>query len=103
MQSRIIKINGLDIRYLVSGVGETVVIIHGGGDGALKWNDNAKILSAKYRVYAPDLPGFGLSNTAKSSFDFSDFILFIHNFTHSLGLTKFQLIGHSIGACISLQ
>lgn len=103
MQKRTININGLDIHYLVSGAGEAVVIIHGGGDGALRWGRNAKILSSKYRAYAPDLPGFGLSHTVKTSFDFSDYILFIHNFTHGMGLTKFHLIGHSIGACISLQ
>lgn len=98
-----ININGSDIHYLVSGAGEVLLIIHGGGDGALRWKDNAKILSSKYRVYAPDLPGFGLSKTSKTSFDFSDYVLFIHNFTHGLGLTKFHLVGHSIGACISLQ
>lgn len=97
------RVNTLDINYLVMGQGEPLVIIHGGGDGASAWWNNAKELSKNYRVYVPDLPGFGNSESMSEKFKFSNYITFIEDFTHGLGIERFHLIGHSIGACIALQ
>ena len=58
IQSKNIKVGSLNIRYFAGGQGEPLVIIHGGGDGARAWLQNAEELSRHYSVYIPDLPGF---------------------------------------------
>lgn len=97
------KVGKLDIHYLAGGQGDPMVIIHGGGDGARAWLENAKELSKHYSVYVPDLPGFGRSQPMGNKFHFSEFVTFIEDFTHILGLKRFHLVGHSIGGSIALH
>ena len=103
MNKRRTKIGKLDIHYLTGGQGDPLVIIHGGGDGARAWQQNAKELSEHYRVYVPDLPGFGHSQSMSDKFDILEFVEFIENFSNDMGLKRFNLIGHSIGGGIALH
>jgi len=98
-----IRVGEVDIHYLTGGVGEALVILHGGGDGSNAWLQNAKKLSRHYNVYIPDMPGFGRSQTMTDSFNLTDFVKFVEDFTHGLGLERFHLVGHSIGGCIALH
>lgn len=101
--SKKIKVGKLNIHYLAGGQGDPLVIIHGGGDGARAWLQNAKELSGRYSVYIPDLPGFGHSQAMSDKFHLPDFVRFIEDFTYSLGLQRFHLVGHSIGGSIALH
>jgi 4,5:9,10-diseco-3-hydroxy-5,9,17-trioxoandrosta-1(10),2-diene-4-oate hydrolase len=98
-----IKVGNLNIRYFTGGQGDPLVIIHGGGDGARAWLKNAEELSKYYRVYIPDLPGFGRSQSANDRFYLPEFVDFVDNFSSALGLDSFYLIGHSIGGGIALH
>lgn len=53
-----------DIFYKVKGQGEPLVLLHGiyAGASAFEWRKNFDTLSDHFRVYAPDLLGFGLSS-----------------------------------------
>ncbi|HWV58449.1 MAG TPA: alpha/beta fold hydrolase [Longimicrobiales bacterium] len=53
--------NGV-IHHLEAGRGEPVVLLHGAGGGAANWFRLIGPLAARWRVLAPDLPGFGLSD-----------------------------------------
>jgi pimeloyl-ACP methyl ester carboxylesterase len=55
------EIGGSAIHYLEAGHGEAVVLLHGGGGGGANWFRLIGPLAAAHRVFAPDLPGFGLS------------------------------------------
>ncbi len=103
MNSKKIKIGGLDIHYFTCGQGEPLVILHGGGNGSQSWLQNARELSRHYTVYIPDLPGFGLSQSIGNDFHLSEFVMFLDNFSRSLGIKYFHLLGHSIGGCIALH
>ncbi|MBQ4346913.1 MAG: alpha/beta hydrolase [Firmicutes bacterium] len=52
-----------EVNYTVFGTGEPVVLIHDTfkGGGLWEWDRNLMELGKVYRVYALDLPGFGLS------------------------------------------
>ncbi|HEY8352576.1 MAG TPA: alpha/beta hydrolase, partial [Sphingomonadales bacterium] len=53
------------IRYHDAGEGHPVILLHGSGPGATAWSNfgpNIKVLSRKYRVIAPDFPGWGKSD-----------------------------------------
>jgi pimeloyl-ACP methyl ester carboxylesterase len=103
IHSKRIKVGSLNIRYFTGGQGDPLVIIHGGGDGARAWLKNAEILSKYYSVYIPDLPGFGHSQSANDRFNLPELVDFIDDFSHTLGLEHFHLMGHSIGGGIALH
>ncbi|TET42714.1 MAG: alpha/beta fold hydrolase [Dehalococcoidia bacterium] len=103
IHSKQVKVGKLDIRYLNGGEGDPLIVIHGGGGGASAWLQNAMDLSRYYTVYIPDLPGFGHSQSMSDNFSLSEFVAFLEEFSHNLGLKHFHLMGHSIGGCIALD
>lgn len=63
-KSHFITIDGVDTHYLQAGVGETLVLIHGGGSGADalgNWKGCLQGYAEQFRVIAVDMPGFGRS------------------------------------------
>jgi pimeloyl-ACP methyl ester carboxylesterase len=103
IQSKKIKINGLDVHYYTAGQGEPVVVIHGGGGDASTWIRNIAELAGRYTVYAPDLPGYGSSQPLAGDYYIPELVEFVDRFAGSLGLEKFYLIGHSLGGGIALN
>lgn len=53
-----------DVFYKVKGQGEPLVLVHGiyAGASAFEWRKNFDALAEHFRVYAPDLLGYGLSS-----------------------------------------
>ncbi|MEW6185665.1 MAG: alpha/beta fold hydrolase, partial [Thermodesulfobacteriota bacterium] len=95
-------IPGVQISYLEGGAGETLLLIHGSGDDKDSWTPVAKYLTGRYRVIAPDLPGFGESDRLeKGGYKAQDQVKHLQAFTRTLGLTAFHLGGHSLGGKIS--
>jgi pimeloyl-ACP methyl ester carboxylesterase len=103
INSNAIKINGLDVQYYSAGEGEPLLVIHGGGGDARTWWDNIAILAERYKVYAPDLPGFGGSQPLRGSYFIPELSGFIDVFARRLGLENFHLMGHSLGGGIALD
>jgi len=102
LRSERIKVDKLDISYLTGGQGDPLVVIHGGGDSGKAWLQNAVELSKHYCVYVPDLPGFGHSQSINDKFRLPEFVAFVEDFSNSLSLKRFHLIGHSLGGSIAL-
>jgi pimeloyl-ACP methyl ester carboxylesterase len=103
IQSKSIKVNGLDVHYYAAGQGEPLVVIHGGGGDARSWWKNIAELAVNYTVYAPDLPGFGGSQPLGDSYYIPELSEFLGKFAASLGLERFHLVGHSLGGGIALN
>lgn len=98
-----VKVGQIDVHYLTGGEGEPLIVIHGGGDSGRAWLRNAAELSRYYQVYLPDLPGFGHSKAAAEDFELSSYVTFVEDFSRSLGLGRFHLVGHSLGGGIALN
>ncbi|MGD0794020.1 MAG: alpha/beta fold hydrolase [Dehalococcoidales bacterium] len=103
IESKSIKVDGRDVRYYAAGQGEPLVVIHGGGGDARTWWKNIAELAVKYTVYAPDLPGYGGSQPLSGNYYIPELAEFIGKFAASLGLDKFNLMGHSLGGGIALD
>jgi pimeloyl-ACP methyl ester carboxylesterase len=56
------SLRGGRLHHLEAGSGPPVVLLHGGTGGGANWFRQIGPLSQRYRVLAPDLPGFGLSD-----------------------------------------
>jgi pimeloyl-ACP methyl ester carboxylesterase len=96
-----IDVKGLNIHYFKCGKGDPLIIVHGGSDGARAWRRNIALLSRKYTVYVPDLPGFGLSESYPGDYYIPEMVEFLENFVSALDLKSFYLMGHSWGGGIS--
>ena len=96
-----IRVNGINIRYRVRGSGFPVVLLHGLGGFLEMWWLNVVDLSSKYKVYAVDLPGHGLSDRAANSYDLDSATEYASGVVAALGLKQVNLIGHSMGGAIS--
>ncbi len=97
-------VNNLKINVKIVGQGEPILILHGWGDSFNSWFKVQEILAEKgFKVFIPDLPGFGKSDTPKSAWSLSDYSNFIFNFSQKLNLSQFFLIGHSFGGRISIK
>jgi len=103
IHSKQIKVGKLDVHYFTAGQGDPLVVIHGGGGGAEGWMQNVSKLCERYRVYIPDLPGFGRSQSMDGDYGISEYVQFVEDFSHSLGLKRFHLVGHSVGGGIALD
>jgi pimeloyl-ACP methyl ester carboxylesterase len=103
IQSKKINIGGRDVHYYTAGCGEPLVVIHGGGGDARTWLNNIDVLSRNYTVFAPDLPGYGGSQPLIGHYYIPELTKFVGNFSDSLGLDRFHLVGHSLGGGIALN
>jgi pimeloyl-ACP methyl ester carboxylesterase len=103
IHSKQLNVDGLNIHYFTAGQGEPLVVLHGGGGDARTWLDNIAALSAKYTVYAPDLPGYGGSQPLVGNYYIPELAGFVDSFSDNLGLDSFHLLGHSLGGGIALN
>jgi pimeloyl-ACP methyl ester carboxylesterase len=103
IESKSIKVDGRDVRYYAAGQGEPLVVIHGGGGDARTWWKNIAELAVKYAVYAPDLPGYGGSQPLSDNYYIPELTDFLGKFAATLGLERFNLVGHSLGGGIALD
>ncbi|MYB63713.1 alpha/beta hydrolase [Candidatus Poribacteria bacterium] len=97
-----IEIDNLKVAYQVNGTGESVILLHGWGGEANSFKPVMDWMSRYYKVFALDLPGFGLSEKPSAAWDASDYATFLSGFFEKLKIRKAHLIGHSYGGRISI-
>lgn len=97
MQTKSLIIKGIKISYLELGEGKPLLFLHGHRSDALRWEGILKELAKKYKVYAPDLPGFGQSDQLRTH-RIEDYLPYLLEFETQLGFSKFILAGASLGA-----
>ena len=103
-QEHYFKVGSLKARCLIAGEGSPLVLLHGAGGSGSGWLTCIGPLSARHRVYAPDLPGHGRTDKAASGrYTFDDLPKFISNLMTELGIEGAHLVGHSLGGAIALR
>jgi len=83
-----------------------IVILHGwSNEGKREKYDAIKEIfeNKGYKVYIPDLPGFGNNPIKKEALFFEDYIEFVLEFIKSKKLEKVILLGHSFGGRIAIR
>ena len=100
-----IDVDGIRTRYWIAGEGALpVVLIHGLGTSAEIWRFNIDALASRYRVYVPDLPGFGRTEEANQmTYSPEAYSGFLWGFMNVLGIRRAALVGHSLGGGIVLR
>lgn len=104
VESHSVEVAGMRVHYLAEGPanGPVVVLVHGLGGHAEDWRNLAPYLvRAGYRVYMPDLPGYGRSEKpAAFSYSVQDEADVVVKFFDALGLRQVDLGGWSMGGWI---
>ncbi len=103
--SRYTTIAGHRVHYYTMGPvnGTAVVLVHGLGGRSEDWQNLAPYLTkAGYRVYMPDLLGFGRSDKPTDfSYSIADEASVVIGFADSTGLKQFDLGGWSMGGWVA--
>ena len=100
-RDRTVDVDGLSMHYLDWGnsAKPTIVLLHGMRGHAHSWDDVSEALSPDFHVLALDQRGRGLTDWAKDGdYGIDAFVGDLVGFTRAVGLEKFILMGHSMGA-----
>jgi pimeloyl-ACP methyl ester carboxylesterase len=99
--SRIAKIEGVKLHYLTAGRGPAVILLHGYTQTSRMWKPIIPLLTERFTVIAPDLPGIGDSEIPANGLDMKTAAVTIHTLAKSLGIQKARVVGHDIGLMVA--
>ena len=92
------------ISTLTMGAGPDVLLLHGLGGTRASLFETAAALSARYRVHAPDLPGFGSScKPALGAYNARWFADIMFGLMDELGIAQAHIVGNSMGGRIAIE
>lgn len=95
--------DGVPIRYLEAGSGETaVVFLHGWLGSASVWESAMAHLARDYRVVALDLAGHGASGRDRAAWSTEQFASDVVAVADALALRRMVIVGHSMSGPISV-
>ena len=105
---RTVKVDGLDVFYREAGPkdGPVVLLLHGFPSSSHMFRDLIPLLADKYRVIAPDYPGFGYSSQparADFKYTFDNLYNVVDKFTRAVGAEKFTMYVQDYGSPIGLR
>lgn len=99
---RKIATRAAEVNVLSGGTGPDLLFLHNAG-GVTAENPFLLALAKKYRVFAPQLPGYGDSGDSDNIRDMLDVTLHSFDVLEALGLEKPILVGHSLGGMIAAE
>lgn len=103
---RFVDVGGVRTRYYEDGVGEPLILFHGGHFGSWYsldcWSLNLADLAKHFRVYAVDKLGQGHTGNPKSDAGYTFEALLEHalGFVETMGISGAHFLGHSRGALL---
>lgn len=104
LEQKFLEIDGHRIRYLESGSSKnTLVLIHGLGASAERWDQVIPLFEDNFRVIVPDLIGFGYSDKPTVDYTPDFFSDFLEKFFSAAKITLPNVIGSSLGGQIAAE
>ncbi len=92
----------MDLFYREYGNGPVLVILHGLFGSSDNWMSIAKVLGSDYRIILPDLRNHG-NSPHSSDWNYELMAQDLKGLCSDLGLSKFFLLGHSMGGKVAMQ
>ena len=108
VQYKTVGIDGLDIFYREAGPSDApvVLLLHGFPTSSHMFRNLIPALADKFRVVAPDYPGFGNSSMLtvdQFDYTFDNLSTVIEKFTEQIGLSRYTLYVQDYGAPIGFR
>src|SRR6516165_5248532 len=97
-----VTVNGHRLRYIRTGRGPTVVLLHTLRTQLDLFEKIVPDLARDFTVYALDYPGHGYSDIPNANYDANFFVRSVEGFLDALDLRAVTLCGVSIGGSIAL-
>ncbi len=101
-----IPVNGMEMHVVIEGTGPDVLLLHGFPDTHVIWREQIPALvAAGYRVIAPDLRGFGLTEMSAQVRDYrlDNLLKDVAGLLDALCIERVRLVAHDWGAVIGWQ
>ncbi len=98
-----VSIDKKTVHYEVLGRGRPVLFLHGWVGSYRCWVPAMQAISTHFRSYAIDFWGFGGSAKEPTRYLISNQKELINQFMVDMGINKFALIGHGLGAILGLM
>lgn len=96
------RVGNIDWHYLDGGLGEPLVLLHGFNADAYHFSRLARFLRKRFRILAPDLPGFGLTRFPDDlPFDVESQARRVLEWLDAVGVEHCYLGGNSMGGYIA--
>jgi pimeloyl-ACP methyl ester carboxylesterase len=90
------------VHYEVLGRGRPVIFLHGWLGSWRYWIPTMQATSVAFRTYAIDLWGFGDSAKQQRRYALIEQVQLLDSFLEQMGIGRFALIGHGLGAIVGL-
>ncbi len=105
---RTITVDGIKIFYREAGNPKAppLLLLHGFPSSSFMFRDLIPLLSDRYHIVAPDLPGFGFSDApdrAQFKYTFENLTKVVDKFTESVGLKRFAIYVFDYGAPVGFR
>ena len=101
MQESEIEVAGTKLRYCHAGAGPTVLFLHDAAGAS--WDPLLDKLGARFRVIAPEHPGFGRGQIPEWMMSTGDVAFFYLDVLRALDLREVHLVGHGLGGWIAAE
>lgn len=102
--SRFLTVGDLSWHVQESGTGPTLLLLHGAGAATHSWRGLMPLLSRRFRVVAPDLPGHGFTATPPGNgLSLPAMARRTSALLDAIGGRPALVVGHSAGAAIALR
>lgn len=96
-------VDGVRLHYVSGGNanGETLLLLAGFPQSWFAWRQVMSLLSDRYFIIAPDLPGQGDSDKPLSGYDTTSLAQKVQGLMQQLGHTSYYLAAHDVGAWVA--
>ena len=101
MEESFLDVRGTRVQLLADGDGPPLLFLHGAGGGA--WTPGLARLAERFRVYAPNHPGFGQSDERPEWDRVEDYVYYYLDFLDALALDRVHLVGASLGGWMAAE
>lgn len=98
-----IKANDITMNCEISGSGDNLVLIHGGGDSLNVWYNQVPVFSKSCRVITYDIRGFGETESPEGEYSIPVFARDTYELMKAAGVEGACFLGHSLGGAVALQ
>ncbi|HEY7357354.1 MAG TPA: alpha/beta hydrolase, partial [Ktedonobacterales bacterium] len=101
---RSVTVRGIETHLFEGGSPDAppLLYLHGTMLGNL-WLEYHQRLAARFHLFAPDIPGFGLTQRPDWMRDMSDYVLYFRDLLDALELEQPIIVGHSLGGWMAVE
>jgi pimeloyl-ACP methyl ester carboxylesterase len=98
---RFVEASGVQFHYVEAGDGPLALLLHGFPEFWYAWRHQIGPLAARFRVVAPDLRGYNLTEKPAGGYALEQLVADVTALVSALGAERASLVGHDWGGAIA--